>query len=102
VPSLYSGAPHGYYTLAALKAAGIKGVEIWCVRRGFRCVNRTTIWIDGAIARFGGDTNLLRLARRARCSQCGAKGCHVQPVDPLAFGMPGYAAEQAAGGLKWP
>jgi hypothetical protein len=102
VPSLGSGAPHNYYTLLALKAAGVKGVEIWCVRRGLRCVNRTTIWIDAAIERFGGETNLLRLARRAKCTQCGTKGCHVQPTAPLAYGVPGHLAEQAPGGVKWP
>jgi hypothetical protein len=101
-PDRLSCASHGYYTLLALKAAGVKGVEIWCVRRGVRCVNRTTIWIDAAIERFGGTTNLLWLARRAKCTQCGAKGCHVQPTEPLAYGMPGYMAEQASGGVKWP
>lgn len=102
MPELCSGAPHNYYTLAALKAAEVKGIEIWCVRRGIKCVNRTTIWIDLAIERFGGDTSLLNLARRARCTHCNVRGCHVQPIGPLAHGMPGYIAEQQAGGLKWP
>lgn len=102
MPDVNSGAPHIYYTLVALKAAGVKGVEIWCVRRGVRCVNRTTIWIDAAIKRFGGDTDLLWLARRAKCTHCGAKGCHVQPVGPIAYGVPGHQEEQAAGGIRWP
>lgn len=102
MPEKYSGTPHNYYTLLALKAGNVAGIEIWCVRRGVRCCNRKTIWIDHAIEQFGADAMLLNIARRARCTECGAKGCHVQPVPPLAFGHPGYIEEQAAGGVKWP
>src|SRR5579859_7798448 len=91
-----------YYTLGALKAANVTGIEFWCVARPRCCSNRYTIWIDDAIARYGATTPLIMLARRARCRQCGGRGCHIQPVAPLAYGMPGYFAEQEKGGLKWP
>lgn len=42
------------------------------------------------IAIAGPGPALVAVARRARCTACGRKGCHVEPERPPAFGTPGY------------
>jgi hypothetical protein len=68
--------------LATLRDRNVRMLAFWCVRNARRCVNRHILPIEDAIQRFGPATSLVMLARRARCLQCGALGCHVQPDRP--------------------
>ena len=43
--------------------------------------------VRGLLARFGPGAPLVMLARRARCTVCGARGAHVQPLPPPAAGV---------------
>lgn len=79
---------YGDHSLDWWKRRGCRHVEIWCV--GSRCTHRTAIPIDRMIALAGPGAALVAVARRARCTACGRKGCHVEPERPPAFGTPGY------------
>jgi len=92
---------YGFDALATLKARNVDAIAFWCVRNARRCVNRHTMRIDDAIARFGPGTSLVMLARRSRCRQCGALGCHVQPDAPPYHNAQAIAAIDARGGFGW-
>lgn len=67
---------------------GATNLQFWCVSPG--CLNRDTLPLRALVARYGPAMPLVMLARRARCRQCGRRGCHVQPMPPPAPGQPGY------------
>ena len=84
---------YGRFSLDWWKRAGSAHIEFWCVggtAYGRPCTHRHAVPIDDLIRRSGPGTNLVMLARRARCGRCGKLGCHVQPSDPPAPGQPGY------------
>jgi len=73
------------FALGWLHAHGCRAVELWCVRRP--CTHRKPVALSLLLARFGPGAPLVMLARRARCTVCGGRGAHVQPVSPPADGV---------------
>lgn len=57
-------------------------IEVWCT--GPRCRHVRFMMLYEALQRFGRNTSLLQIAKRAACKECGRKGAHVQCV-PLLF-----------------
>lgn len=63
-------------------------VEFWCLNA--KCGNRDSVQIAIAIDKWGAGTSLVMLARRAKCQQCGRRGCHVQVTSRDSFGRYGW------------
>lgn len=77
---------YAYHSLDMWRRAGTRRVEFWCLS----CSHWHAVAIDTLIAKAGPGTSLVMLARRATCSRCKRRGCHVQPEPPPAPGTPDY------------
>ena len=73
------------FALGWLHAHGCRAVELWCIR--WPCTHWKPLQVRDLLARFGPGAPLVMLARRARCTVCGSRGAHVQPVPPPAGGV---------------
>ncbi|WP_143273340.1 hypothetical protein [Azospirillum palustre] len=69
---------HGQRGLEDWRQSGCLYVEFWCLA----CPHMVRVSIERLIGKAKTSTPFVELARKARCSACGRRGCHVQPADP--------------------
>lgn len=69
---------HGQRGLQDWRQSGCLYVEFWCLA----CPHMVRVSIEKLIGKARTSTPFVELARKARCSACGRRGCHVQPADP--------------------
>lgn len=85
IPDPAYATTYGYQTLDTLHRQGVEFIEFWCVGGqafGRRCEHRESKRIDDLLRTLSPGTNLVMMARRARCARCKKRGCYVQPAKP--------------------
>lgn len=79
----------GYHQQRGLedwRQSGCLHIEFWCLA----CPHMERVHIEKLIGKAKTSTPFVELARKARCSACGRRGCHVQPADPPKPGHRDY------------
>lgn len=70
--------PYAHGALASLQRRGYERLRVCCLR----CRRAKQVYIWHAMDCVGPGADLLAIARRARCTACGARGAHVDLVPP--------------------
>lgn len=80
------------HTLGTLEKFAVAELEFWCLRPD--CRELRVLPLSALLPRYGIEATLVSLARRARCTRCGAQGAHVQPSPALASSAADYGGRR--------